>query len=75
MPRMKRALIFAVLIAAVFRVPSLNSQDQTIRQYQLERDGKAFRLAMKSVPRPALAGPVRCWSAFAPPRSISAICW
>jgi NADPH:quinone reductase-like Zn-dependent oxidoreductase len=25
----------------------------TIRQYQLERDGKEFRLAMKTVPRPA----------------------
>src|SRR5688500_15752106 len=25
----------------------------TIRQYQLERDGKAFRLALKTVPRPA----------------------
>jgi NADPH:quinone reductase-like Zn-dependent oxidoreductase len=56
MRRMKRALIFAILVAAVCRVPAVNSQDQTIRQYQLERDGKTFRLAMKSVPRPALPG-------------------
>ena len=56
MRRMKRALLLAVLAAAVFQVQPVDSQGQTIRQYQLERDGKTFRLAMKTVPRPALSG-------------------
>ena len=56
MRRMKRALFLAVLAAAVFQVQPVDSQGQTIRQYQLERDGKTFRLAMKTVPRPALSG-------------------
>ena len=52
---MTRALILVVLAVAVLQGQAVDSQDQTIRQYQLERDGKAFRLAMKSVPRPAPA--------------------
>ena len=55
---MKRALILTLLAgAAVQTITTLQAQTPntpaTIRQYQLERDGKAFRLAMKTVPRPA----------------------
>src|SRR5688572_21880921 len=52
---MERALILAVVAAVVIQGQAVNSQGQTIRQYQLERDGKTFRLAIKSVPRPTLA--------------------
>src|SRR5688572_10369367 len=52
---MIRALILAVVAAMVIQGQAVNSQGQTIRQYQLERDGKTFRLALKSVPRPTLA--------------------
>ena len=55
---MKRVLILTVLAGTALQVgTTLQAQSAStqaaIRQYQLERDGKAFRLAMKTVPRPA----------------------
>ena len=50
---MKHALIVAALAGVVLHAQTPGSQSPTIRQYQLERDGKAFRLALKTVPRPA----------------------
>src|SRR5687767_12404811 len=47
-----KAVLFLVLAAAT----ALQAQSTTmIRQYQLERDGKTFRLAIKTVPQPAAA--------------------
>ena len=57
MQPMKRAFIFilSMLAGAALQAQPAGTQ-ATIRQYQLERDGKAFRLVMKSAPRPALTG-------------------
>jgi NADPH:quinone reductase-like Zn-dependent oxidoreductase len=52
---MKHLLMLTVLAGATLHAQAANSQNPTIRQYQLERDGKEFRLAMKTVPRPAPA--------------------
>ena len=49
---MKAAVLF-VLLAGV----TAQGQTSMIRQYQLERDGKAFRLVLKSVPQPAITDP------------------
>ena len=46
-----RTLPLAVLAAALAAGPAL-AQDDTIRQYQLERDGDAYRLVMKEVAQP-----------------------
>ncbi len=46
-----RTFPLAVLAAALVAAPAL-AQDDTIRQYQLERDGDAYRLVMKEVARP-----------------------
>ena len=50
---MTRLLLSFIVIAAA-AMPS--AQSPTIRQYQLERDGNASRLVLKTVPRP-VAGP------------------
>src|SRR5688572_18152792 len=48
----------ALILATVMTLAgsSLHAQSEMIRQYQLERDGNGFRLALKTVPRPT-AGP------------------
>ena len=47
-----KAVLFLLLAAAT----ALQAQSTTmIRQYQLERDGNTFRLAMKTVPQPTAA--------------------
>ena len=51
---MKQALILTMLAGAALQAQTPNPQNATIRQYQLERDGKAFRLVLKTVPRPAV---------------------
>jgi NADPH:quinone reductase-like Zn-dependent oxidoreductase len=57
MRRMKAAIILFVIAAAGLQAQSTGAT--MIRQYQLEREGKALRLAMKTVPRPtAQAGQV-----------------
>src|SRR5688572_27631806 len=38
--------------ATVLTVAAPTAQPQTIRQYQLEREGNGYRLALKTVPRP-----------------------
>jgi len=48
---MKRAL-FLMLAGVALRAQGRSEQTDTIRQYQLERDGKEFRLVMKAVARP-----------------------
>jgi len=53
MRRMKRAVLLAALAGVTLHGQASNTQSPTIRQYQLERDGKQFRLALKTVPRPA----------------------
>ena len=50
---MTRALILTMLAGAALQAQTANPQD--IRQYQLERQGKAFQLVMKTVPRPTPA--------------------
>jgi hypothetical protein len=56
---MTRALILTLMAGAALQAQTTNPQN--IRQYQLERQGKAFQLVMKTVPRPtAAAGQVRC---------------
>src|SRR5688572_2992896 len=50
---MTRALILTMLAGAALQAQTANPQD--IRQYQLERQGKAFQLVMKTVPRPTAA--------------------
>jgi NADPH:quinone reductase-like Zn-dependent oxidoreductase len=52
MRRMKRAVLLAALVGVTLHGQASNPQSPTIRQYQLERDGKQFRLALKTVPRP-----------------------
>jgi NADPH:quinone reductase-like Zn-dependent oxidoreductase len=63
---MNRAFMLSLLVAAGVHAQTPTPQNRvpdekarvsgsTIRQYQLERDGKAFRLAMTSVPQPAAA--------------------
>jgi NADPH:quinone reductase-like Zn-dependent oxidoreductase len=52
---MKPALIVVVLAGVALHAQQRNEQASTIRQYQLERDGKEFRLVMKTVPRPTVA--------------------
>ena len=54
MRRMKRALMLVALAGATLHAQASTPQSPTIRQYQLERNGKEFRLALKSVPRPAV---------------------
>src|SRR4026207_1593367 len=54
---MKRAVILAALAGVTLHGQAPNPQSSTIRQYQLERDGKAFRLALKTVPRPTATAP------------------
>ncbi len=51
---MKRALILTLIAGATLQAQTPPAQT-TIRQYQLEREGKQFRLAMKTVPRPVAA--------------------
>jgi NADPH:quinone reductase-like Zn-dependent oxidoreductase len=51
---MKVALIIVVAAAAALQA---QSKTPMIRQYQLERDGKAFRLALKTVPEPTATQP------------------
>ena len=55
MARMKVALLLSVLAAAVLHAQSKEGAIATIRQYQLEREGKEFRLALKSVAAPAVS--------------------
>ena len=53
MQLMTRALVLTMVAGAALQAQTANPQD--IRQYQLERQGKAFQLVMKTVPRPAPA--------------------
>jgi hypothetical protein len=58
MRAMKRVLVLTVLAGTALQAnTAIQAQTPntaaTIRQYQLERDSKAFRLVMKTVPRPA----------------------
>lgn len=48
---MRRCTLLAVAVA-IAMTATVGTQSATIRQYQLERDGKAYRLALKTVPRP-----------------------
>jgi NADPH:quinone reductase-like Zn-dependent oxidoreductase len=50
---MTRALILTLVAGAALQAQTANPQN--IRQYQLERQGKAFQLVMKTVPRPTAA--------------------
>jgi NADPH:quinone reductase-like Zn-dependent oxidoreductase len=50
---MTRALILTLMAGAALQAQTTNPQN--IRQYQLERQGKAFQLVMKTVPRPTAA--------------------
>ena len=50
---MTRALILTLMAGAALQAQTANPQN--IRQYQLERQGKAFQLVMKTVPRPTAA--------------------
>ena len=54
---MKHVLILVALAGAVLHAQAPSSPSPTIRQYQLERDGKAFRLMLKTVPRPTATAP------------------
>lgn len=54
---MKWALMIALAAGASLQGQSAPAGNTMIRQYQLERDGKAFRLALKTVPRPAVTQP------------------
>lgn len=53
---MKAVAALLLLASAALQAQSASGPGATIRQYQLERDGTAFRLVMKEVPRPAIAG-------------------
>ena len=58
MRAMTRVLVLTLLAGTAFQAnTAIHAQTRntaaTIRQYQLERDGKAFRLAMTTVPTPA----------------------
>ena len=50
---MTRALILTLVAGAALQAQTANPQN--IRQYQLERQGKAFQLVMKTVPKPTAA--------------------
>ena len=52
---MRQALILSMLAGLTLHAQSPSSPGATIRQYQLERSGKEFQLALKTVPRPALS--------------------
>ena len=56
MRAMRHAVILSVLAGLTLQAQSPSSPSATIRQYQLERNAKEFRLALKTVPRPALTG-------------------
>jgi NADPH:quinone reductase-like Zn-dependent oxidoreductase len=54
---MKQALILVAISGAALHGQGAADRNVTIRQYQLERDGAALRLALKTVPRPAASAP------------------
>ena len=49
----RRTALILVTFLMTLGGPLLQAQSGTIRQYQLEKDGNGFRLALKTVPRPA----------------------
>ena len=49
---MKFMLITTAFFAAAAAAVSVNAQQQTIRQYQIEKGPNGFQLAVKTVPRP-----------------------
>jgi NADPH:quinone reductase-like Zn-dependent oxidoreductase len=52
---MKAALMLALVAGVALQAQSPPGQTTMVRQYQLERDGRTFRLAMKTVAQPVMS--------------------